>query len=424
MIRIFPAIAVWVASLGLTWSAATAGQPDEAAAGKEDGRQGGEKRDIVVYANPEEYASFPQIVRTDQEVVLLFQVQNLAALRDSGQHPHYQRLAAPRWAASRDGGVTWEIHETCPPLGPVRDIGYGSVARGDGATVTLTFSATEPLRAIVQRGSIGYRPYGDAGAEVGERHAITDLGPFPRFHPHGMTRLADGTLLAGGYAAFEGKRGWGTVLFLASTDEGRSWGYRGRVPNPFFTDSAGQATVFEFSEPVVMEARDGRLMALLRADHCHVPADRHRPEVGGGGRTGAYGYFLYRSESTDGGRTWSEAERLPLWGHPPYMLRLASGNLLLVYGYRRAPWEIRAILSRDEGRTWDMDTLRTVHRFEPGNLDMGYPVATQLDDGSIVCAFYGYFTDQVEHYMGPSAGAKGIFASIFDERWLTGERED
>ena len=29
-----------------------------------------------------------------------------------------------------DGGLTWKIHQTCPPLGPVRDIGYGSTARG------------------------------------------------------------------------------------------------------------------------------------------------------------------------------------------------------------------------------------------------------------------------------------------------------
>ena len=126
--------------------------------------------------------------------------------------------------------------------------------------------------------------------------------------------------------------------------------------------------------------------------------------------------ILYQAESRDGGDTWSEPVQLPIWGHPPYLLRLASGNLLLVYGYRRTPWEIRAILSRDDGRTWDMTTLRTVHTFNPGSYDMGYPVATQLADGSIVCSFYGYST--------PDAGEQmphGIFVSVFDEKWLTGD---
>ncbi len=151
------------------------------------------------------------------------------------------------------------------------------------------------------------------------------------------------------------------------------------------------------------------MIALLRTDWDTIPhADR--PEEAKVG----YGYFLYQTESTDKGRTWSEPVRLDLWGHPPYLLRLTSGNILLVYGYRRPPWEIRAVLSRDEGRTWDPATLRTIHTFNPGNYDMGYPVATQLDDGSIVCAFYGYSTTDVGEKV-----PHGIFVSLFDEKWLT-----
>ena len=57
-----------------------------------------------------------------------------------------------------------------------------------------------------------------------------------------------------------------------------------------------------------------------------------------------------------------------------------------------------------------------VHTFNPGSYDMGYPVATQLADGSIVCSFYGYST--------PDAGEQmphGMFVSVFDEKWLTGD---
>ena len=69
-------------------------------------RRRGEKRDITVYANPADYASFPQLARTEDELALLFQVQNLEKLRASGKHPHFQPAAVPRWATSRDGGLS------------------------------------------------------------------------------------------------------------------------------------------------------------------------------------------------------------------------------------------------------------------------------------------------------------------------------
>jgi len=54
---------------------------------------------------------------------------------------------------------------------------------------------------------------------------------------------------------------------------------------------------------------------------------------------------------------------------------------------------------------------------DPGSYDMGYPVATQCPDGSIVCAFYGYSTADVGEKM-----PHGIFVSVFDEVWMTNER--
>jgi len=47
--------------------------------------------------------------------------------------------------------------------GQKRDISYGSAPLADGGTVTLTFSSTEPLRAIV------CAFYGYSTADVGER---------------------------------------------------------------------------------------------------------------------------------------------------------------------------------------------------------------------------------------------------------------
>jgi hypothetical protein len=64
----------------------------------------------------------------------------------------------------------------------------------------------------------------------------------------------------------------------------------------------------------------------------------------------------------------------------------------MVYGHRRPPFSVRAILSHDRGVTWDMGSMVELHRFEPGNYDIGYPVATQLDNGEVLVAYYGYST--------------------------------
>jgi hypothetical protein len=60
--------------------------------------------------------------------------------------------------------------------------------------------------------------------------------------------------------------------------------------------------------------------------------------------------------------------------------------------------------------------LRTVRTFDPGHYDMGYQVAAQLPDGSIVCAFYGYSTPDIGEKM-----PHGIFVSVFDEAWMQAE---
>jgi hypothetical protein len=107
--------------------------------------------------------------------------------------------------------------------------------------------------------------------------------------------------------------------------------------------------------------------------------------------------------------------QLPFWGHPPCLKRFGNGDVLLLFGVRRKPFGIQAVLSRDDGNTWDLNTLRYVHEFHPGRYDLGYPVATILDDGSVVCAYYGYCSEDVNpHKVTPH----GVFVSTFDHTWL------
>lgn len=104
-------------------------------------------------------------------------------------------------------------------------------------------------------------------------------------------------------------------------------------------------------------------------------------------RGGAYPNDLYQSTSTDLGYTWSPPERVGIWGGPPQLLPLHSGNLLCVYGYRREPYGVRAALSFDGGRSWDHEHELAIDT-EGTTSDLGYPAAIQRPDGSILVAWY------------------------------------
>ena len=72
---------------------------------------------------------------------------------------------------------------------------------------------------------------------------------------------------------------------------------------------------------------------------------------------------------------------------------------------------MRALISRDEGETWDNDN-QIVLTADSATSDCGYPSAVQLDDGKIFVAYYAYESPGPFKYdgftsMGPhGAGVK------------------
>lgn len=101
--------------------------------------------------------------------------------------------------------------------------------------------------------------------------------------------------------------------------------------------------------------------------------------------------------SPDQGKTWEPVLTTPVWGYPQHLLPLRDGRLLMTYGYRRPPYGIRACLSRDNGKTWDLDN-EIILRMDGGtpegtprkvgDADLGYPVSVQLADGSMFTVYY------------------------------------
>ena len=90
--------------------------------------------------------------------------------------------------------------------------------------------------------------------------------------------------------------------------------------------------------------------------------------------------------SADGGATWSTPA--PMLGYSEsdgHLLRLADGRLLCTYANLHLPFGIMAVLSADDGRTWDrQQPILLARAWGPAT---GWPASVQLEDGSVVTVY-------------------------------------
>lgn len=169
--------------------------------------------------------------------------------------------------------------------------------------------------------------------------------------------------------------GISTCFALRSADDGETWELV-TVAKPVADAKEGK---IGFDETALAELPDGRVIAMMRPD-----PDRHG--------------HLWQSVSEDGGKTWSQPVKTPMWGYPAHLLVLRNGHVLCSYGYRRAPMGIRACLSRDGGKTWDIG-----HEFvlradgKRSGSDLGYPLTTELEDGTLLTLYYFTCGDGITH---------------------------
>lgn len=198
-------------------------------------------------------------------------------------------------------------------------------------------------------------------------HSPVHLRGFPQ-------ELNDGTVVL----PVQG-RGIGSIL-SASTDAGNTWQFRAvSAANP-----EGQPSN-NFNEWSVYQTVSGDLVGFIRAERS--------PGEGGG--------YLWTARSADQGYTWSEPKCEDVWGHPYFALRLTSGNVLLVYGYRREPFGIRCRVLDPE--CTDISTSEEfVLRDDGAGFDLGYPHAALLPDGRVLVVYYFHSEDGGQRYTAGS----------------------
>lgn len=241
----------------------------------------------------------------------------------------------------------------------------------------------------------------------------TRVFPPPRFnyvHVDGYppARCPDGSLLIAATAQTLGESARGGVDHMVglygTDDDGLSWEYLAKIAH----DPTGKGRPTYAN---LLMLPNGRLQCYL----LNIDGVRNAIQL---------------TYSDDGGYSWAEPTPIVMWGQSPWRaygeggawsgarrqnyhyrspwpLRLRDGRIVVIFGRRKRPFGIGLIVSEDEGASWSAEAVVRADASEP---DLGYPVATQLDDGRVFTAYY--YTEDDGNNFGGSRYIAGSFFCI------------
>jgi photosystem II stability/assembly factor-like uncharacterized protein len=245
---------------------------------------------------------------------------------------------------SEDGGLTWSAPEVMIDT-PLDDRSPAAASLSDGTLVASLFiSGWEDSRTAVIRSFDDGKTW-----EQTPRYLEAPFGGSATDGP--PLELPDKSVLLAVYGGDEKAKDYRVGVFR-STDRGETWKCMGTVK-----------ASYELSESSIARLRDGRLILIARSE-------------------GALSW------SSDGGQSWTEPVRLPFRMADPWLLTLRDGTLLCVHrSYHQERRGLRAILSRDGGKTWF--AAGPDYGFSVDPSVYGYSRGIQLPDGSIYVVYQG-----------------------------------
>jgi len=313
------------------------------------------------------YHGWPTLARRKSGELLL--------VCSGGRESHVCPFGRVELIRSHDNGKTW----TWPEIvldGPLddRDAGVLETRKGTLLVTSFTSEAYTQQPYFPKKSSARYARWMAAHRRISDAQRKAALGSWmirstdggiswsKRFDcqlnsPHGPIELDDGNLLYAGKDLYRSNR----IGAAASTDDGRSWKWLGKIPTRPGDDFK------QYHELHAVQCKSGTIVAHIR---------NHNPKNAG---------ETLQSHSTDGGVTWSVPRSIGVWGLPSHLLRLSDGRVLMSYGHRRKPLGNQARVSSNEGKTWSRPLLLSTDGVSG---DLGYPSTVQLADGSLVSAWY------------------------------------
>ena len=239
---------------------------------------------------------------------------------------------------SDDLGATW----TKPIY--VRIDGKGRHDTGVGVSLTYLGQGKAVL-AMEGKGRYFSRDYGQTWSDPLPTPPTSDGGPWYQWDPYLVDRgRQTGKIVRIWETGYNVDLGYPQAYIRFSRDEGRTWGKSLKVPQWKGAN-----------EIALIRAKNGDIVAACRTRKSKKFANKKIDHFSGMGI----------SISEDDGRTWSKLKMLYEWGrHHPSMCLLPGGDIVMSHvvrkGYVKAAdgfpqFGIEAIVSRDHGKTWDLD---------------------------------------------------------------------
>ncbi|MCX6620924.1 MAG: sialidase family protein [Acidobacteria bacterium] len=343
---------------------------------------------VTVYGHPGRYGGWPAnhgIWVCGNEIVAGFSAGYMMSNGPDRHAIDYNRPEEFLLARSLDGGSTWTIEDPSSKGFLVGEVsghnrGYNTHRKGlrppglvDEKVIAcpgVDFSAPDSAVTIRMQNV-------DAGPSYwwySPDRAHTWQGPFalPLFGRPGIAARTDYLVDGSGRALFfmtaaKPTKKEGRPFSASTEDGGRTWKFGGWMgPEPPDREFAIM--------PSTVRPASGNLLSTVR----YSASDEKN--------------WIDAYTSADNGVTWKLLNRpvADTGGHhgsPPHLIHLRDGRLCLTYGYRSAPYGIRARLSSDDGITWSQEL---VLRDDAASWDVGYPRTVQRADGKIVTVYYAH----------------------------------
>lgn len=319
----------------------------------------------IIYQNEEKlgYCGWPTVAKIYDDKLI-----SVWSLRQTHQDPYGKVVGA----ISEDNGVTWS--EPFTIIDTVLDDRDAGVIFWNNKVIVSTVSVSKHI--YLNSGNQEWINYTNAITDEQEAEALGckyvigelvngeltfgEIKKAPAFTPHGMIKLANGALGYVGYDGYDRETGiTKTKITFYSSADGETWS---KVSEVF---GANEFLVDKLNEPNAIVLKNGKMIVAVRS------------ESGG----------IYIAESIDGGVTFSNKRALlsAAISTPPHLMQMTDGTLVLSYGYRSEPFNIRAIVSKDNGESWSNEIELTSGGVDR---DFGYPATIERGNGELLTVYY------------------------------------
>jgi hypothetical protein len=350
--------------------------------------------DVVLYEDPKFYASFPSLVRRpDGELLVAFRhAPERRKLGESGTS-HTDPNSYLVLIRSHDAGQTWSREPElifAHPFGGSQDpcmvqLRDGAILCSSYAWSRLQPAAFDKLKQPLARAGDfaflgGFFMRSEDGAKSwrgpiippacrGEANLDIFGQPLPAYNRGAMCEGKDGRLywVVASSSATRPRRS--ATHLLISADQGNHWSYSCVV---------AEDEKIDFNETSLYETARGDLVAFTRTEN--------------------FNDHTVIGRSRDHGQSfkWVDAG---FQGHPHHAIRLPDDRVLLVYGYRHAPFGVRARVLDSECENF-ATAPEIVLRDDGGNGDLGYPWAAMIAEDRALVVYYFNRADGPRHIAG------------------------